>query len=401
MRKLLLLTFTCLSLNAQAADKPPILIGDIGAYTNGALFALPYKNGVELAVEEINKAGGVLGRPLKIISRDSKMDPAEAVRLAQELRTRDKVDLLMNCDASNNTLGVSSWAKQNNLLMMVNCSESDSVVWEKGTDLVFRSNPGGYMWTSASFSKAMEVYGDQLKNKRWVTVAPNFEFGQSLVAAAKKISADEGLNAQWVGQQWPSYNKMDAGATIQAIERAKPDIIFCALFDSDLVKFVREGKKRGLFKNRLVIAPPAGIPEHLELVGKEMPAGWAVIGTPYEDIEIASFETFLGSYGKITKDPFRGYALNGYNGTYALAKAIETAGSTDAAKVAKALAGITFDTPVGEMQIRKLDHQATVPVWGGMTKVENDKARLDNITMYPASETLPDDKWVQDQRKTK
>ena len=91
----------------------------------------------------------------------------------------------------------------------------------------------------------------KLPAKKWATIAPNYEYGQSAVAEFKKLLSAKRPDIQWVGEQWPPQGKIDAGAVAEAIAKTEPDAIFNVTFGADLVKLVREGKTRGLFKDRV------------------------------------------------------------------------------------------------------------------------------------------------------
>src|SRR4051794_18247384 len=95
---------------ALAAD--PIKIGEMNSYKVFPAFLDPYKKGWELAAEEVNKAGGVLGRKVEIVSRDDNGNPGDAVRVAEELLSRENVDLLIGTFPSNVGLAVADFAKQ-------------------------------------------------------------------------------------------------------------------------------------------------------------------------------------------------------------------------------------------------------------------------------------------------
>ena len=90
----------------------PIKIGEINSYKALPAFLEPYKKGMALALDEINAAGGVLGRPLTLITRDDSANPGDAVRVAQALLTRDRVDVLAGTFLSHIGLAVSDFAKQ-------------------------------------------------------------------------------------------------------------------------------------------------------------------------------------------------------------------------------------------------------------------------------------------------
>ncbi len=397
MRKILLCAAVLLGLlahSAVAADaKKPIKIGYINAHTNGAYLVHPNSQGMQFAIDEINAKGGVLGRPLELISRDSKADPAEAVRLAEELRARDNVDVLINGDFSGASIAVGGWAKQNHVPFVVTASEADSIIWQNGNDYMARANPGGYAWVSASLQKATEVFGDRLKNKRWVSIAPSLEFGHAVVQSAHDLADARGLNPTWVAEQWPAYDKLSAGPTIATLERANPDIVFAALFGTDIVKFIREARKRDFIKDRIFIFPSLGVPEHFDMLGAETPKGWVTIGFPYDEIKQKkpALADFMQRYEAAYHESVKTYLVTGYDGIKILAAAIEKAGSTDPEKIRVAFDDLRFNTPYGEQTLRKIDHQATIAYWVGLSDVVDGKPKISNWTEFNVGDNSPPD----------
>src|SRR3984893_6186127 len=95
-----------LSLAAPASAQEPIKIGELNSYKVFSAFLDPYKKGMELAVDEVNATGGVLGRKIEVVSRDDNGNPADAVRAGEELLTREKVAFLIGTFPSNVGLAV-------------------------------------------------------------------------------------------------------------------------------------------------------------------------------------------------------------------------------------------------------------------------------------------------------
>src|SRR5262245_21613583 len=123
----------------------PIKIGEINSYSGiGAPFTGPYKLGAELAVEEINARGGVLGRKLEVIFRDDKGQPAEAVKQAQDLVESEKVALIAGTFLSNVGLAVSDWAKQNKVMFVAAAARAEARAWARGRDPVVRRRRNRY-----------------------------------------------------------------------------------------------------------------------------------------------------------------------------------------------------------------------------------------------------------------
>ncbi len=230
----------------------------------------------------------------------------------------------------------------------------------------------------------------------------DYEFGRSLVASVKKVTDQDKLGAQWDVEQWPTMLKIDAGATVAALKRANPDVIFCALFDKDLVRFIREAKKRGLMtKDRIFIAPMLALPDHLNMLQQELPVGWVSLGFPYNDIHTPSFEAFLKAYrATFQADPWT-YSIGGYNGIKAIAAMVEKAGSTDPEKIKNVLDNMSYDSLTGPQTIRALDHQASIPFWVGLSGFKDGKPSLLNWTEMNTTDHLPSDAWIKAQREGK
>src|SRR4029079_9349707 len=116
-------------------------------------------------------------------------------------------------------------------------------------------NPYTFRLRSSTYMQVAMLMPDIVaaKKKRWALIYPNFEYGQSSAAAFKELLKAKQPDVEFVTEQAPPLGKVDAGAVVQAIDDAKPGGIFSALFAGDLIKFVREGTTRGIFKDRVVV----------------------------------------------------------------------------------------------------------------------------------------------------
>src|SRR5438045_2550337 len=275
---LFLLTFISVPAFAQA-----LKIGELNSYKVFPAFLEPYKKGMELAVEEINAAGG----KVELVVRDDGGTPGDAVRVAEELIARERVNLLMGTFASNVGLAVSNLAAQRKVLFLASEPLTDKIVWENGNRYTFRLRPSTYMQVAMLVPEAAK-----LKKKRWAVVYPNYEYGQSAAASFKKLLAQAQPGVEFVGEQAPALGKIDAGAVVQALADARPDAIFSALFAADLQKFVREGNTRGLFVNRTVFNLLGGEPEYLDSLKDETPEDWWVTGYPWSEIQTPEHKRF-------------------------------------------------------------------------------------------------------------
>src|SRR5260221_8050696 len=94
----------------------------------------------------------------------------------------------------------------------------------------------------------------KLPAKRWATIAPNYEYGQSAVAVFKKLMSEKRPDIQWVDEQWPPQGKIDAGPVVQAVAPANPGAGLNVTFGSRLLKLEPGGKTRGLLQERKVVS---------------------------------------------------------------------------------------------------------------------------------------------------
>jgi branched-chain amino acid transport system substrate-binding protein len=357
MRALLLLTALLFSFPVFGQ---PIRIGELNSYKVFPAFLEPYKKGYELALEEINAAGGVNGRKLQIVSRDDGGTPGDAVRVAEELLTREKADVLMGTFASNVGLAVANLANQRKVLFLAAEPLTDKIVWENGNRYTFRLRPSTYMQVAMLVPQAAK-----LKKKRWAIVYPNYEYGQSATESFKTLLKQAQPDVEFVAEQAPPLGRIDAGAVAQALAEARPDAIFSSLFAADLQKFVREGNTRGLFREVTVFNLLGGEPEYLDPLRDETPQGWWVTGYPWSEIATPEHRRFLEAYRKRWKDYPRLGSVVGYTAVHAIAAAMKKAGSSDTEKLVASLEGLRMGSPFGEIEWRAIDHQSTMGAYVG------------------------------------
>ncbi|MDE2577397.1 MAG: ABC transporter substrate-binding protein [Hyphomicrobiales bacterium] len=380
-----------LSLCALAAPVAAqnIRIGEINSYKAQAAFLDPYKRGMDLAIDEINQAGGVGGRKLEVVTRDDNADPGEAVRMAEELVSAEKVDLLAGGFLSNIGLALGDFAKQRKIVYLASEPLTNKLVWENGNRYTFRLRPSTYMQAAMLAREAVK-----LQKKRWALIYPNYEYGQSAAATFKALMKKLQPDVEFVAEQATPLGKIDAGAVAQALADAKPDAIFNVLFGGDLAKFVREGTTRGLFKTIPVVSLLTGEPEYLDPLKAEAPVGWIVTGYPWYGIETPEHKAFLDAYQKKYSDYPRNGSLVGYMTIKAIAAAIGKAGGVETEKLVGAFSGLEFDSPYGKIMFRPQDHQSTMGAYVGKTDVKDGKGVMVDFAYRPGADFQPSDEEV-------
>ncbi len=374
---------------ALPASAQTIKVGELNSYKVFPAFLEPYRKGMELAQEEINAAGGVQGRKLEIVSRDDNGNPGDAVRVAEELISREKVALLMGTFASNVGLAVADLAKQRKILFIASEPLTDKIVWENGNAYTYRLRASTYMQTAMLVPEAAK-----LNKKRWAIVYPNYEYGQAATATFKRqMMARSGGGLEFVEQAVP-LGKIEPGPVVQALIDAKPDAIFSSLFGPDLARFVREGQLRGLFKDRPVFNLLGGEPEYLDPLKDEAPVGWWVTGYPWYSIDTPAHKRFRDAYQKKFNDYPRLGSVVGYSAVMSAAAALRKAGSTDTDKLVAAMKNLEVETPFGKVIYRAIDNQSTMGAYVGRTEVRDGKGVMVDWRYADGKDYLPPDEEV-------
>ena len=375
------------------AQAKPIKIGEINSYSNIPQFTTPYRQGWQLAVEQINASGGLLGRKVEVIARDDGGKPEEALRHAVELTSNEKVDILAGGFLSNVGLALADHAQKNKRLFVASEPLTDAIVWEKGNRYTFRLRPSTYMQAAMLVEEAAK-----LPAKRWATIAPNYEYGQSAVASFKELLKAKRPDVEFVGEQWPALGKLDAGTTLQATMQSKPDAIFNVTFGADLSKLVREGNQRNIFPKTPVVSMLSGEPEYLEVLKDETPKGWIVTGYPWDQIDSREHASFAANYyKKFNENPKLGSVV-GYATMQAIFAAIKKANSTDNEKLVSAMRGLKFKTPFGPAEFRALDQQSTMGAYVGTLDLRAGKGTMVNWRYADGKDYMPTDDYVRSRR---
>jgi branched-chain amino acid transport system substrate-binding protein len=374
LRRFLALASAAALVSSGALAKDPIRIGfPIPLSGATAIYGVPILKGAEMAVAEINDKGGVLGRPLELMSRDSKANADEAVRLARELIIKSNADFLAGTLTSAEAPAVSTIAKENKIVFLAPSA--------KTVKLTDAANIHPYIWRVAS-NTSIEGQSGAIVVSKWTevkkiaTIAPDYAYGRDVMAAfaehLKKLRPD----IEIVDQQWPKLGEPDLTAFITAQMSKRPDAVYCALFSGDFVTLVKQGTPLGYFKainNRLADGGEVGAVDVTVPLGSDYPYGiWSNAYDPviWTDREPAEHKAFIARLKVFMKsDVGSGWAIQGYSTILALAAGIQKAGSTDSDKVAAALKGLTYDTPAGKRTFDPVTHDADAgEFWGLMVK---------------------------------
>ncbi len=325
----------------------------------GALFGEPALKGALMFVEEINGKGGVLGRKLDLVARDTKGNADEAVRVSRELILKENVDFLVGTLTSAEGPAVSVVAKENKIVFIAPIPKTDQLTApDKLHPYVFRTAAN----TTMEGRSAAEIVA-KWPVKRIATISPDYAYGQDVTKAfvehMKKIKKD----VEIVDQQWPKLGEADYTPFINAQMAKKPEAVFSSLWGGHFVTFAKQAKPLGYFdavKYNFIGVGEAGSPESTKAMGADYPVG--IWGNSYDAFywgETPAHRDYVKRLTAYLKDEYpSSWAIQGYTALQFLTEAIKKAGSTDSDKVSKALLGLSVDTPIGKQTIREKDHQA-------------------------------------------
>jgi branched-chain amino acid transport system substrate-binding protein len=338
-----------------------------------SVYGVPITKGAEMAVQEINASGGILGHKVDLLTRDSKASADEAVRLARELIIKNGVDFLSGTLTSAEAPAVSTIAKENKIVFVAPTA--------KTIQLVAPANLHPYIFRLASNTDidgrtGASIIAQWKDVKRVATIAPDYAYGRDAVGAFVEYIKKARPDIEIVDQQWPKLGQADFTPFITAQMSKKPDAVFCDVFGGDFVTLAKQATPLGYFKainNRLVDGGEVGTTDAALALGKDYPYRiWSDAYDPvvWPDNEPAAHKTYIEHLKAFTKQEYAsGWAIMGYASILALKAGIEKAKSTKSVDVAKAMLGLTFDTPIGRLTFNPKTHETEMgEFWGQMVK---------------------------------
>ena len=326
---------------ACGGEKPPesqggIKIGFFGALTGPtATFAISGRNGAQLAADELNRAGGVLGRPIAMISEDDRGEAAEAASVVSKLITRDHVVALIGENASSRSLAAAPIA-QSYSVPMVSPSSTNVEVTKKG-DYIFRvcfidSYQGKVLATFARRNLKAKTAAILIDSRSDYSVGLAEAFRQSFTALGGSVIAE------------PKYTEGDSdfSAQLTALAPSNPDVLFIPGYYTDAGLIARQARGLGI-KGTLLGADGWDSPKLVEIGGAAMEG--ACLSNHYSvDDPSPAVRKFVDAYkAKYGAEP-DSIAATSYDAMRLIADAITRAGSTEGKRIRDALAA-TKDFP--------------------------------------------------------
>jgi len=404
MKRLNVLVALCALLAASNANaQGPILIGDISNMSGPlAIAGVPGRQGAILAVEEINKAGGVLGRPLELVTRDDKSQPEEAGKLFREVAAQG-VLVAMGATGSATSAAINGLARELKLPFFTVLGYSRFLTEEAGHRYFFRLITNDRVF-GHGFAESLSK---QAPNK-YCTIGNDFAYGRDItkVLMTRLKELKPAVEVVSGCEFWVPLGTTDFTPLITAILARRPDaVMFGGLVTASAPAFVKQSKAFGLFKAAVGVHPSIGMAaNNAGLTSKDdIPEG-VYTGTDYlyPPLDTPASKAFHENYKKRWNQlPFE-ESLNAHTTIRFIAKAIAKAGKADREAMIDAAEGLSIDHPVmGEITVRGFDHQSNAGWWMGyLTWDETHKrAGMRDARLHKGDSYLPSKEEIEKLRK--
>lgn len=354
---------------AGAANAQDIKIGVLYPTSGGgAIYGGPAMEGHNLAVEEINAAGGINGRKLVTFARDTKLNPSAAASAAKELVTKDGVDMLIGGLSSAVGLAISEVAKQEGVIYLATIPKTIQMTTSKLHSHVFRTASNTDFEGDAIAQIVKQVGGKKVCN-----IQLDYAYGHDLSDGIMKGLARHAPDAEIVMELRPKLRATDYNVFITQIMGAGCDVVTSGLWGSHFVDFAQQASPFGMFDQIKAYISGGEVASH-EVAGKmgdDYPPN--VYSNTYElwyhavSPSHKAFQEKIAARVGTNETPM--WPVLAYIGVNFYAEAVAKSGGTDSAGVIAALEGMTIETPVGSRTIDAKTHQAnTGQFWGPMVE---------------------------------
>lgn len=379
---------------ATAAD--PIKVGFVGGISGFCASTIqPAVDAVKLAVEEVNAAGGINGRPMEVIFRDSKSKPDEGAKQARDLIENEHVHMLMGPCSSSVWLAISPIAKENKIPLVSAAAGSHRGTIDFGHPYIYQGQQNALMDANAAAEYAYQKGWNDI-----VTIGLDYEWGHSFVGMFVKRFKEINPKANIKKQFWPKFGESNMTSFITATLAENPDAVFAASFGPTSTALFKQGNAYGLNKRTNLITIITL--KELQPLGADMPDGfiglsrvpfWALLDNPKGK---AYVEKFRARYDKYPDD----FGTIAYDVLHHFAEGFRRNGGTDPDKLQQTLASFDYDGVRGPIRFRTVDNTMNAPTLIGVTKKTDAYpfSILTDITYIPASKTLPSPDEVLRQR---
>jgi branched-chain amino acid transport system substrate-binding protein len=344
----------------ESPKGPPIRFGVLVPLSGAqALLGIQIKRGAEIAAKELNQSGGIMGRPVELVIRDTKANPEIGVAAARELLSQG-INLYFGIISSAVALAITPLMEKENGILITTAAHSDRLTHENFNTHYFRITDNPFMRSGGLARLMAEKYPNVTT---WAGIIPDHEYGRTtwatFEAGLKKYYPEIAKKeVEIVSVQRTPYGATDYKNFITAALNSKAKGVYTSVYGADAVTLFRQAAPYGFFKKIDVLIDATNELAIPQAMGKITPPHW--IGFhwyygAYKDNPMA--KKLYEDYDKEYKEYPWGFVAEAHSAMIAYKAAIEKAKSTDTKAVIKALEGLTFDSASGKRTIRAEDHQ--------------------------------------------
>lgn len=355
--------------------------------------------GAEMAAEEVNASGGVLGRELRLLFADDRSDPTYAVKVAQRYVLEDRVDFLMGVVSSAVALAVTQVSRHFGVVFVGTDHASARLTLEAFQPYYFRVTNN-----TMQSMRAGVLYLARRPWRRFFYIGPDYEYGHRQWQDFREYLTRVVPDAQVLGAVWPKLFERDYRPFLRAVLEAKPEVLVHGFWGGDTIAFLEQAAEVGLFGQVQVVSFDAGGNyEVFEALGDRVPAGLILSARHHNNFPLteANRRFVEGFWRRARRYP--SYTAHGaYVGVHFIARAVERAGSLDPDDVVRAGEGLVLPTPRDRegfcSWIRPVDHQVVQEMYIGRTQpcdaLPPARFLLGDWEVIPAGELLPTEEEV-------
>jgi branched-chain amino acid transport system substrate-binding protein len=321
--------------------------------------------GAELAVAEINASGGVLGRKVELLVRDTKLKADEAARRAKELIEGEGVELMSGALSAANQLAINEQCKLHGI-PYVSISQANEITQRPDNSVyTYHEALDPHQTTQAVGEYVAKNYG-----KRWYFLTSDYAYGWQMTDGF--IRKGKEFGAVSVGETKHPLGTSDYSSYMPRILTAKPDVLFLDNFGKDQINSVKQATAFGLKKTMQIVCPIILMSARL---GGGEEAFDGVIGgvSHYWEMDHPTSRKFVEAFEKAYGRPPIDYAGYAYSGIKELLSAVNRAGKLDPEAIAVAIEGRTYDNYKGKQWWRPCDHQSVQDVFIVRSKKSKDQ----------------------------
>jgi branched-chain amino acid transport system substrate-binding protein len=350
-----------------ARAEEPIVIAHIDALSGPyRSIGYPVKLMLEFYVEQVNAQGGLLGRPVKLLTYDNEMKPDVALRQAKRAILEDKAKFITQTGTSAIALALSKLAVAENVIHVVMKSEATEIT---GKD--FQENTFRCCLSTEMHAIGLAEYFKDRPEKKFFFVGPDFSFGRDAAASFKKVLKRLKPDSELVGEIFHPFSVKDFGPYVTKIMGSGAEVIFVATWGPDLINFIKQGRSLGM--KQVLGCFYLDNADVMNVVGDD------ALGSVTNDAYLATIPTdknkaFLKNWKEWFKknhpnEPAT-YIVPSSNGFVVqvygfLTEVIKKAGSVEADKIRSTWEEMSFEGLNGVVRMRKCDHQLLTPTFVG------------------------------------